>query len=289
MTAPRRPRLTAVPDCADAGPPGLDTTVPHMARVYNYWLGGKDNFAADREAAEKAMQAYPGLRRGVLAQREFLRRAVGWLAADQGIRQFLDIGTGLPSANNTHEVAQAAAPECRIVYVDNDPLVLSHARALLGSGPQGATAYLDADVRDTGPLLARAADTLDFSRPVALMLLGIMQLIPDGDQPYAIVARLLDALPAGSFLAMAHPASDVMPAQMSAAAAAVNRNVTTPATLRTHDQVLAFFAGTTLVPPGVVQLHRWAAPRGQDDLPPGVVPLGDRGEIGAYCGVGRKL
>ncbi|MGH3286627.1 MAG: SAM-dependent methyltransferase [Streptosporangiaceae bacterium] len=293
MPAKRRSGLTAVPDCADdAAPAGLDTSVPHMARVYDYWLGGKNNFAADRQAAAAAMQAYPGLRRGVMAQREFLRRAVQWLAAGQGIRQFLDVGTGLPSANNTHEVVQAAAPECRIVYVDNDPLVLSHARALLTSSPQGVTAYLDADLRNTGYILDRAAGTLDFSRPVALMLLGILQLIPDGDQPYAIVARLLNALPGGSFLAIAHPASDVMPAQMTAAAAVVNRNVTTPATLRTYDEVCAFFAGSTLVPPGVVQLHRWNPPRGQDDLPPGVVALpgpgGDRGEIGAYCGVGRK-
>jgi len=288
-----RAGLAAVP-AGEHAPPGLDISVPHMARVYNYWLGGKDNFAADREAAEQALEAYPGLRRGVQAQREFLRQAVHWLAAGQGIRQFLDIGTGLPSANNTHEVAQAAAPECRIVYVDNDPLVLSHARALLSSGPEGATAYIDADLRDTGYILEQAAGTLDFSRPVALMLIGILQLIPDDDQPYAIVARLLDAIPAGSFLAIAHPASDVLADQMRGAAAALNRNGTTPATLRTHAGVSAFFAGTTLVPPGVVQLHRWSSPAAgsQADLPPGVIALpgpgGDRGEIGAYCGVGSK-
>jgi S-adenosyl methyltransferase len=281
----------------------LDTSRPHMARVYDYWLGGKNNFAADREAGEQAMRDYPGLRRGVQAQRVFLRKAVRFLAGEQGIRQFLDIGTGLPAADNTHEVAQAVAPDARIVYVDNDPLVLSHARALMTSDPAGATAYLDADLRDPGRILEQAADTLDFGQPIALMLIGVLQLIGDADQPHAIVARLVDAAPSGSWLAVAHPASDILADQMSAAARSVNKRVTTPATLRTREQVTAFFAGTDLIPPGVVQLHRWdpRPPGGRDQAAagpgdPGVTPLrpgsrlpdGGQDEIAAYCGLARK-
>jgi hypothetical protein len=186
-------------------PSGIDTTVAHQARIYDYWLGGKDNFAVDREAAEQAIAAYPAILRGVRAQRAFLARAVRYLVEQAGVRQFLDIGTGIPTANNTHEVAQASAPDARIVYVDNDPMVLAHARALLTSSPQGATAYLDADLREPDEILARAADLLDFRLPVAVMLIGILQLIPDVDDPYAIVARLLEAVSPGSWLAVYHP------------------------------------------------------------------------------------
>jgi len=189
-------------------PPGLDTTVAHMARVYDYWLGGEDNFPGDRRAARAAIRDFPGIVEGVREQRAFLGRAVGYLAGPSGIRQFLDIGTGLPSANNTHEVAQAVTPEARVVYVDNDPLVLAHAQALLASGPDGVTAYLDADLRDTGAILRRAARILDFSRPVAILLIGILQLIPDEDEPYALVRQLVDAVPPGSWQVIAHPASE---------------------------------------------------------------------------------
>src|SRR5215469_3407122 len=173
--------------------PDVDPMVAHQARIYDYWLGGKDNFAADREAAEQAVAAYPPILRAVRAQRAFLACAVRYLAGQAGVRQFLDIGTGLPTASNTHEVAQAAAPQARVVYVDNDPMVLAHARALLTSTPQGATAYLDADLRDPDKILAGAAELLDFRQPVAILLIGILQLIPDGDDPHAIAARLTAA------------------------------------------------------------------------------------------------
>ena len=193
----------------------LHTEVPHVARVYDYWLRGKDNFTADRVAAEETMAAFPGIRLSAQANRAFLRRAVRYLAAEEGVRQFLDIGTGLPSADNTHEVSQAVAPDSRVVYVDNDPLVLAHARALLTSGPQGATAYLDADLRDTGTILEQAAATLDFSRPVAIMLLAILHYIPDLDEARQIVAKLLDAVPSGSFLVVSHAGTDLLPDEVS--------------------------------------------------------------------------
>src|ERR1700761_373503 len=210
----------------------VDTGVAHIARVYNYWLGGKDNFTADREAAEVVISSYPTVLASVRAQREFLGRAVSYLAGEAGIRQFLDIGTGLPSASNTHEVAQQVAPQSRIVYVDNDPIVLAHARALLASSPQGATAYLDADLRDTGAILAEAATLLDFSEPIAVMLIGILHCVPDSDDPAGIVNRLLAVVPPGSYLVIAHPASDVHAGQIGTAANQLNRVMAEPVTLR---------------------------------------------------------
>src|SRR6266496_3356023 len=176
----------------------LDTHVPHSARVWNYWLGGKDNFAADRATGDKVLQVYPEIVEVARVSRAFLGRAVRYLAGEVGIRQFLDIGTGLPTANNTHEVAQRVAPSARIVYVDNDPLVLAHARALLTSSPQGATDYLDADLRDPDRILQGAAETLDFTQPVALMMLGILGYVADYDEARSIVRRLLDALSSGT-------------------------------------------------------------------------------------------
>jgi hypothetical protein len=237
-------------------PTEIDTSVAHPARVYDYWLGGKDNFAADREAAERVLAVTPGLRFRVRANRAFLARAVRYLAAEAGIRQFLDIGTGIPSANNTHEVAQAAAPESRVVYVDNDPIVLSHARALLASNSAGATAYIDGDLRDTQAILDAATRTLDFSQPVALMLLGILHLVSDAEDPCAIVARLLAAVPSGSYLAISHPASDTHPGQAEAQRR-YNERVSTPQKMRTHGEVCRFFDGLSLVPPGVVYVHTW--------------------------------
>jgi len=193
-------------------PPGhdatmsIDTSVAHVARVYDYWLGGKDNFAADRRAGEQAIQAYPDIVYSVRANRAFLARTVRYLAAEAGIRQFLDIGTGIPTANNTHEVAQSVAPGSDVVYVDNDPVVLTHARALLVSGEQGRTNYIDADLRDTGRILAEAALTLDFSQPVAIMLMAILQHIDEAEDPNAIVSSLLAAVPPGSYLTISHPA-----------------------------------------------------------------------------------
>jgi S-adenosyl methyltransferase len=253
--------------------------VAHQARVYDYWLGGKDNFAADRAAAEQAIRDFPAIVDGVKAQRAFLRRAVHYLAGEAGVRQFLDIGTGLPSADNTHQVAQAAAPGSRVVYVDNDPMVLTYARALLASGPQGVTDYLDADLRDTGIILGRAARTLDFSRPVAVLLIGILQLIGEEDAPDAIVRRLLDAVPAGSWLAVAHPCGDVVP-DVVKMARNLSRSSVTPTTLRSHAEISGFFAGTELMdPPGVCQLHQWR---------PNELAPEDGRQIPAYCGLGRK-
>jgi len=201
--------LTAPPSAG--GPAEIDTSVAHPARVYDYWLGGKDNFAADREAGDRVLAATPGLRERVRANRAFLVRAVRYLAGEAGIRQFLDIGTGIPSANNTHEVAQQAAPDSRIVYVDNDPIVLTHARALLAGGPEGSIQYIDGDVRDVASITGAAARTLDFTRPTALLLLGILHLIQDAEGPHELVARLMDALPSGSYLVISHPASDIHP------------------------------------------------------------------------------
>jgi hypothetical protein len=261
--------------------PQIDTTVAHPARVYDYWLGGTVNYPADREAAERVLAVTPGLRFRVRANRDFLARAVRYLAAEAGIRQFLDIGTGIPSANNTHEVAQAAAPDARIVYVDNDPIVLAHARELLASGPQGATQYVHGDARDPGAIIAAAARTLDFTRPAALLLLGVLHLISDAEDPYRIVAALMGALPAGSYLVISHPASDINAAAQAEAQKRYNERVATPQTLRSRAEVARFFDGLDLVPPGLVYVHTWrpdaAAPQDAPD-----------GAASAHGGVARK-
>jgi hypothetical protein len=255
----------------------VDTGVAHIARVYNFWLGGKDNFAADREAAELVISSYPTILASVRAQREFLGRAVSYLVGAAGIRQFLDVGTGLPTASNTHEVAQQVAPDSRIVYVDNDPIVLAHARALLASDSRGATAYLDADLRDTSEILAEAAKTLDFSQPIAVMLIGVLHCLPDADDPAGLVRRLLDAVPPGSYLVIAHPASDIHAAQIGTATNRLNQVMADPVTMRSHAEVARFFDGLDLVEPGVVQLHRWHA-----------VPADPDTELANYGGVARK-
>ncbi|HLI40241.1 MAG TPA: SAM-dependent methyltransferase [Streptosporangiaceae bacterium] len=257
----------------------LDTSHAHPARVYNYWLGGKDNFAADREAAEQAIAANPGIVADVRANRAFLVRAVRFLAAEAGIRQFLDIGTGLPTASNTHQVAQAVAPQARIVYVDNDPVVLVHAQALLTSSAEGATAYIDADARDPGRILAEAARTLDLSQPVALMLLIVLHLIPDADDPYRIVATLVSALAPGSYLVLAHPASDVRAPAQAEMTRRVNERMSGPrATMRDRAAIARFFDGLELLEPGVVQPQQWRPE-------PGVVAPA---QVTAWCGVARK-
>jgi S-adenosyl methyltransferase len=269
--------VTAGPDRREA----LDTSVAHPARVYDYWLGGKDNFAADREAAEAAIADNPYIVPGVRTNREFLGRAVRYLTGEAGIRQFLDIGTGIPTADNTHEVAQAAAPEARIVYVDNDPIVLVHARELLTSTADGATDYIEADVRDPARVLRKAAATLDFDRPVAIMLLAILQFISDAEDPYALVATLLDAVVPGSYLVISHPASDVFAEAMANMARSLNRRQRQPdqVRFRSRDEVERFFAGLDLAEPGVVQPHRWRPGPGA------FVPAHD---ISAWCAVARK-
>ena len=241
----------------DGEPVTFDTSVAHVARVYNYWLGGKDNFAADRAAGEQAIQAFPNIRLSARANRAFLARAVRFLASEAGIRQFLDIGTGIPSASNTHEVAQSVAPESRIVYVDNDPIVLSHARALLASDPAGATDYIDADLRDPQQILASAAQLLDVGRPVAVMLIAILQHLGDEDDPYKIVATLLGAMPPGSYLALAHPAKDIEAASMAKMADSLNQTMAEKVTHRDRPAVTRFFDGLELVEPGIVQASKW--------------------------------
>jgi hypothetical protein len=236
----------------------FDVTVAHVARVYNYWLGGKDHFTADRIAGENTIAVYPGIRLSARANRAFLARTVRYLTETEGIRQFLDIGTGLPTADNTHEVAQAAAPESRIVYVDNDPLVLAHARALLTSSPEGTTAYLDADLRDTEKILAQAAGILDFSRPVAIMLIAILHYIPDLGQARQIVARLLDDVPPGSFLVISHAGSDLFPDEIAAFEKSLNEHLPGDRHVaRPLDEVELLFDGTQLLAPGVVRVSEW--------------------------------
>jgi len=255
----------------------LDTSVAHTARVWNYWLGGKDNFPADREVGELILQFLPNMRTTARADRAFLGRAVGYLAGEAGIGQFLDVGTGLPTADNTHEVAQAVAPASRIVYVDNDPLVLVHARALLTSTPQGATDYLDADLHDPDEILRQAAQTLDFAQPVALTLLGVLNFILDDDQAQAIVDRLLDAVVPGSYLAIAHASNEVNPQEAEAARRFWNENAKPPITFRTARQIARFFDRVELLEPGVVSCSRWRPEPGDLDAP----------EVDQFCGVGR--
>ncbi|MEV6350864.1 SAM-dependent methyltransferase [Actinoplanes sp. NPDC051851] len=239
----------------------IDTSVPHPARRYNYWLGGKDNFQADRDSGDAIAAAFPQLPGAARENRGFLRRAVTTLAAEYGVRQFLDIGTGLPTADNTHEVAQRIARDSRVVYVDNDPLVLSHARALLGSTPEGATTYIDADLRDVEKILADPAvrGTLDWSEPIALMLVAILHFVPDTDDPYAIVRRLLAALAPGSYLVLSHATFDPLDDTTVARLNAVNTDSNPPFCPRTYAEVNGFFESLTLLEPGIVSVADWRA------------------------------
>ena len=242
-----------------AAGPGLpfDPLVAHPARVYGYWLGGKDYYEADRQAAEEVMRHRPQVVAGARANRALLARMVRYLAAECDIRQFLDIGTGLPLADHTHQVAQGVAPECRVVYVDNDPVVMTHARALLVSSPEGVCDYVEADLRDTGTLLAQAAGTLDLSQPTAVLMLAVLHLIPDSDNPAKIVKTLASALAPGSYLAVSHLTSDFAPEQVAAAVAAYNAQVSVPVIPRSHAQVSGLFEGLPLVAPGVVPVTQW--------------------------------
>src|SRR5579859_7206276 len=233
---------------------GIDVTVPHSARIWNYWLGGKDNYAVDREAGDQYKEIFPAIAVVARTSRAFISRAVRYLAAEAGMRQFLDVGTGLPTANNTHQVAQAVAPESKIVYADNDPLVLAHARALLTSSPEGACEYLDADIRNPAAILEAAAALLDFKQPIALMLMGIMGHFTD-DEAYPIVSQLVAGLPAGSYFALYDGANTNE--AFAQAQQGYNDSGAVPYHLRSPARFLPFFEGLELVEPGVVPVPRW--------------------------------
>jgi hypothetical protein len=255
----------------------IDPNVPHIARVYNYWLGGKDNFPVDRELAEKFIAADPDVIAGVRGNRAFLGRAVEFLTREAGVRQFFDIGAGIPTADNTHEVAQRNAPDCRVLYVDNDPISISHGRALLAANPARNVDYIGGDLRDPANLLLAAADYLDFSEPVGLMMLSLLHCIPDADDPAGLVAQMIGAIPAGSYLAISHPASDIHAEQIAAGSAVLNRSLSAPVAFRPHDQVLRFFNGLELVEPGLVTHSQWR-PR----------PGADTKMYSSWAGVARK-
>ncbi len=256
--------------------PTLDTGMPQTARIWNYLLGGKDNFAADREVGDEIITNLPHLAENARLSRAYLTRAVRYLAGEAGIRQFLDIGTGLPTADNTHEVAQSVNPQARIVYVDNDPLVLTHARALLVSTPEGATDYVDADLRDTETILREASRTLDLSQPVALILMGILGHIESDVEAKSIIDGIMDRLPSGSYLAM-YDGSETSEA-VTEAVRIWNLSANPRYHLRSPARIAALFDGLELVEPGVVPVTRWR-PEGADS---------PSKEIDQYCAVGRK-
>ncbi|GAA2431835.1 SAM-dependent methyltransferase [Streptomyces macrosporus] len=267
--------MTDAASSADDALSRIDTSVPHSARIWNYWLGGKNHYEVDRVAGDQYRETFPGIVDMARGSRGFLVRAVTHLAGEAGVRQFLDIGTGLPTADNTHEVAQRVAPEARIVYVDNDPLVLAHARALLTSSPEGATDYLDADLHDTDTILTQAARTLDFDRPIALMLMGILGHVPDYEVARSIVKRLVDALPPDSYLVL-YDGTDTDEA-LAKAQQDYDEGGSDPYRLRSPEQIAGFFDGLELLDPGVVSTSQWRP--GTADLP---------AEVKTFGGVGRK-
>jgi hypothetical protein len=242
----------------------IDPTVAHIARIQDYWLGGKDHFEADRIAGDEAIAQLPDTVASVRNTRAFLGRTVRFLAAGQGVRQFLDLGTGIPTASNTHEVAQGVAPESRIVYVDSDPMVLAHARALLTSSPEGRCAYIDADIRDPEKVLNTAAEVLDFAEPVAVVLMAVLQFVPDDDDPHGIVRRLMAAVPAGSYLVISHPAADIQAAAMANMANKLNELMAQRVKPRAKEAVTAFFDGLELIEPGVIRCPEWRPDHPQD-------------------------
>jgi hypothetical protein len=256
----------------------IDPTVAHIARIQDYWLGGKDHFEVDRVAGDEAIAQLPDMIASVRNTRAFLGRTVRFLAEEKGIRQFLDIGTGIPAASNTHEVAQGVAPESRIVYVDNDPMVLAHARALLTSSPEGQCAYIDADIRDPETILNTAAEVLDFTEPVGVVLMAVLQFVPDDDDPHRIVRRLMAAVPPGSYLVISHPASDIQTAAMAGMASRLNEFMAQRVKPRGRQQVTAFFDGLDLVEPGVIRCPEWRPRR----------PADAKGKSTMWGGVARK-
>jgi O-methyltransferase involved in polyketide biosynthesis len=258
--------------------PEFDTSIPNIARVYDYLLGGKDNFAADRAAGDKVIEAYPGIVRAVKVNRAFLGRAIRYLADEAGVRQFLDIGPGIPTAANTHEVAQSVAPASHVVYVDNDPVVLAHARALLRSSPEGTAAIVDADLRDIGRIMAEAGQLLDFSEPVAIVMLAVLHFLPD-DAVYDTVSGLMAELAPGSFVAISHIAKDLEPESISEIIRSSRQGPRSAEIYpRSRDQVTRLFAGLELVEPGVVALQDWRPEPGPE--------AGN--SAAAWAGVARK-
>jgi len=238
-------------------PSRINTKVPHPARVYDYWLGGKDNYEADRRAAAEAIEIFPKTVQSARSCRAFLSRAVSYLTTEARIQQFLDLGSGLPSVQNVHEVAQSIAPPTRVVYVDNDPVVLLHAKELLASSAEGATGYIQADIRNPVLILEKAAITLDFSQPVAVMLLAVLHLITDAQDPAGIIQTVMDAVPPGSYLVIGHHTADIYPELSEFARRMSELNPDFPATLRSRRQVTDLFTGLDLVAPGVVQISKW--------------------------------
>ncbi|WP_433652240.1 SAM-dependent methyltransferase [Micromonospora zamorensis] len=256
-------------------PTKIDTTVPHSARIWNYWLGGKDNFEIDRQAGEQVRQLFPAMIETARESRAFLSRAVRFLAGEAGIGQFLDVGTGLPTADNTHEVAQRVNPRSRVVYVDNDPMVLAHARALLVGSPEGLTRYIHADLREPAAVLRQAAEHLDLTRPVAVLLFGVMGHVGDDDEAVAIIRTLLDALPSGSYLALSD-GTDTS-AGVVESHRQYNESGALPYHLRSPQRLARFFEGLELVEPGLVPFTHW---RPEHDGAPT--------DLDGYCAVGRK-
>jgi len=261
-------------------PPSIDTTRANAARIWNYWLGGKDNYPVDRLVGSQISAAMPEIVDAARAERGFLVRTVRHLVTDTGIYQFLDIGTGLPTANNTHEVAQASAPQCRIVYVNNDPLILAHARALLTSTPEGATDYVDADPRDPDKILPQAARALDFTQPIALMLLGTVEHVLDNNEAYALANRLMDALPSGSYLALCSLATEVRSEAINKVVHQWNKSVTPTIKARSRQELIRFFDRLELLEPGVVSASQWRPEAAEREAPV---------EVCKFSGVGRKL
>jgi trans-aconitate methyltransferase len=257
----------------------IDTTVSHSARIWDYWLGGKDNYPVDREVGDRIAELLPDIVRQARADRVFLGRVVRFLAGEAGIRQFLDIGTGLPTADNTHEVAQRVAPDSRIVYVDNDPLILMHAQALLTSTPEGATGYINADMHDPGDIIAGAARTLDFTRPVAITMLGVLWHVLDDGEAQAIITRLMQALPPGSYLAVNHPTLEITGEKMATAIQYWNQYGKPPGRSRTPAEIAGLLTGLDLVEPGLVSITRWR---------PEATPSGEPEQIDQFGAVGRK-
>ncbi|MEB3369174.1 SAM-dependent methyltransferase [Saccharopolyspora mangrovi] len=245
---------------ADAPLRDVNTTVAHNARVWNYWLGGKDHYEVDRQVGDHIHGLFPLIADVARADRGFLQRAVVHLAGEVGIRRYLDIGTGLPTADNTHQVAQRIAPESHVVYVDNDPLVLTHARALLASSPTGRTDYVEADARHTEEILRASSRTLNFQQPIAVMLLGILNFIPDTSQAADVVARLVRAIPSGSYVAISHPTTELDGEANRAAMDFWNKNATPPITARGRDEIAAFVDGLEVLEPGIVSCALWRNP-----------------------------
>ncbi len=277
MTTDEAPAASGEETAGQSKRPPFDTTVANQARIYDYLLGGKDNYEADRAAVDAVLKIAPELGFTARENRAFLGRAVGYLAGEVGIRQFLDIGTGIPTAGNTHQVAQAVAPEARVVYVDYDPVVLAHARALLKGSQAGATQYIDADLRDTATILEQAGRLLDFTQPVAVTLLMILHVIPDSDDPHALVARVLDALPPGSYLTLSHLGAELLDQEKTEGFQGVVRRQAQQQYIgRSREEIERFFNGTDLLEPGVVRVEEW-----RPDREPAA-------KSALWCAVGRK-